>query len=50
VELKYEKQLDTLDELLDSDVAYGNKPVLNLAQDTLSYPEFVKFLEQKRLK
>jgi hypothetical protein len=34
---------------LDSDVVYGNHPVVSLVQDTLSYPEVVKFLEHKRL-
>jgi hypothetical protein len=49
VEPKYEKKLDTFDDLLDSDVVYGYHPALNLIQSTLSYPEIVKFLEQKKL-
>jgi len=49
VEPKYEKKLETLEELLDSDVVFGNHPFYVFAQDTLSYPEFVKFLEHKRL-
>jgi hypothetical protein len=50
VEPKYEKKLETLDELLDSDVVYGYHPFINFIQDTLAYPEFVKFLEHKRFK
>jgi len=50
VEPKYGKKLETLDELLDSDVIYGYQSVINFGQDILSYPEFVKFLEHKRLK
>jgi hypothetical protein len=49
VEPNYENKLETLEELLDSDVVYGYHPVINLIQDYLSYPEFVKFLEQKNL-
>jgi hypothetical protein len=45
----YEKKLETLDELLHSDVVYGYHPALNLVQDIISYTEFVKFLEQKKL-
>ena len=50
MEPKYEKKLDTLDELLHSEVLYGYYPSLNLFQDNISYPEFVKFLEQKKFK
>jgi hypothetical protein len=49
VEPKYEKKLETLDELLHSDVVYGTHPIVSFIQDTLSYPELVKFLEHKRL-
>ena len=49
VEPKYEKKLETLDELLESDLVYGYYPLITFAQDTLSYPELVKFLEHKRL-
>jgi hypothetical protein len=49
VEPKYGKKLETLDELLDSDVVYGYHPFINSFQDTMDYPEFVKFLEHKRL-
>ena len=50
VEPKYGKKLETLEELLDSDVVYGYHPVLYMIQDSLSYPEFVKFQEYKKLK
>jgi len=50
VEVKYEKKLDTLEELLDSDVVYGYYATVNYAQDTISHPEFVKFLQHKKLK
>jgi hypothetical protein len=49
VEPKYEKQLQTLDELLESDVVYGYHTAINYFQDTISYPEFVKFLAHKKL-
>jgi len=50
VEPNYEKKLETLEDLLDSDVVYGYHPIINFFQDTVSFPEFVKFLEQKNLK
>ena len=50
VEPKFEKKLEILDELLDSDVVYGYHPLINFVQDTLAYPDFVKFLEHKRFK
>jgi len=49
VEPKYEKQLQTLDELLDSDVVCGYLPFVNYIQETVSYPQFVKFSEHKKL-
>ena len=49
VEPKYEKKFETLDELLDSDLVYGHHPAASYAKDTLSYPEFVKFLDHKKL-
>jgi hypothetical protein len=48
VEPKYEKQLQTLDELLDSDVVYGYHPFISSFQDTFGN-EFVKFSEHKKL-
>jgi hypothetical protein len=50
VEPNYEKKLETLEEILDSDVVYGYLPALNYIQDTISFPEFVKFLENKEFK
>jgi hypothetical protein len=50
VEPKYEKNLETLEELLDSDIVYVYHPSVKYVQATASYPEFRKFLENKRLK
>jgi hypothetical protein len=50
VEPKYGKRLETLEELLDSDVVYGYHPAINYAQYTFSYPDFDKFTEHKELK
>ena len=50
VEPMYEKKIETLDELLDSDVFWGNRPALNLAMNPATYPEIVNFLEHKKLK
>jgi hypothetical protein len=44
---KNEKKLETLDELLHSDVVYGYKPALSLVQNNKTYTDFVKLLEQK---
>jgi hypothetical protein len=49
VQPKYENKLETFDDLLHSDIVYGYHPALNYVQDTISYPEFVKFLEHKKL-
>jgi len=49
VEPIYEKKLETLEELLDSDVVLGNNSLISYAQNSLSYPELVKFLEHKSL-
>jgi hypothetical protein len=48
VEPNYEKQLETLDDLLRSDIVYGHHPALNYVQDTISFPEFVKVIEHKK--
>jgi len=50
VEPKYEKKLETLDELLDSNVVYGDNSALNVALGTVPYPELMTFLDHKRLK
>jgi hypothetical protein len=49
VEPNYEKRLETLDDLLHSDVVYGYHPGIKLIQDTLSFPELVKFHMHKKL-
>jgi hypothetical protein len=50
VEPKYEKRIETSDELLDSDVAYGYYPTLNFDLATVPYPELMMFIENKKLK
>jgi hypothetical protein len=45
----YEKKLETLDELLESDVVYGTHPTVSFAKDFANIPELVMFLEHKRL-
>jgi len=50
VEPLYEKKIETYDELLISDVVYGYQPFITYIQDTLAYPDFVKFAENKDLK
>jgi len=47
VEPKYEKKIETLDELLNSDVVYGYYPALHYTFSTISYTEFVKFFQIK---
>jgi len=50
VEPKFEKKLETLDELLDSDVVYGYSSALNVVLGTVPCPELMTFLEHKILK
>jgi len=50
VEPKYEKKIETLDELLNSDLVYGYYPMLHFAASTVSYPEVVTFFERKERK
>jgi len=50
VEPQYERRIETLDELLDSDTVYGYHPFINFFQGTADYPELVKFFEHKKLK
>jgi len=50
VEPKYEKNLESLDEILDSDVVYGYNPIIDYALDTSSCSQFAYFVEHKRLK
>ena len=44
-----EKKLETLDDLMNSQVVYGSISTLNIIQYHLSYPELVKFYEHKSL-
>ena len=50
VEPKYEKKIETLDELVDSDLVLGYNPLLFYLKDTVSYPEILKFFDQKKQK
>ena len=50
VEPKYEKKLETLEELLDSDVVYVYHPAVSYAHETVSYSEFVKLVDRKEQK
>jgi len=50
VEPKYEKKIETLDELLNSDLVYGFYPILRLVSSTVSYPELDTFFEHKEHK
>jgi hypothetical protein len=50
VEPMYEKKIETLDDLLDSDVVYGTHPTVSFSKNLVNIPEFVKFFEQKTLK
>ena len=50
VERKYEKKLETLDELLNSDAVYGYHSALSVFLATVLYRELVTFFEHKRLK
>jgi hypothetical protein len=45
----YEKKLETLDDLLESDVVYGYYPIISIAIQFTNIPELVTFLELKRL-
>jgi hypothetical protein len=48
VEPKYEKKLETLDELLNSDVVFGYNQAVNSYHEILSLDEFVNFLANKK--
>jgi hypothetical protein len=50
VEPNYEKQLETLDDLLHSDVIYGDQPVLSYFKISIEYPELTTFLDYKKSK
>jgi hypothetical protein len=46
----YGKKLETLDELLESDIVYGHIPVFNYIIDTFACSECAYFIEHKTLK
>jgi hypothetical protein len=48
VDPMYENKIETLDELLESDVVYGTHPTVSFAKDFVNNPEFVKFLENTK--
>jgi len=50
VEPNYEKKIETLDELLNSEVVFGYNPSLQYVLSTVTYPEMDKFFELKEHK
>ena len=50
VEPNYEKKIETLDELLDSDLVFGHNQLLLYLKESVSYPEIVNFFDQKKQK
>jgi hypothetical protein len=50
VEPKYGKKLETLDDLLDSDVVYGYGTAFSFIMELNSYSQFLNFLEHKKHK
>jgi hypothetical protein len=50
VEPTYEKKLETLADLQNSEVVFGDQPIGRLLQGTTANPELVTFLEHKTLK
>ena len=50
LEPTYEKKLETLAFLLNSDVVYGYLPFINFVQGTVDYSEAVAYFEQKKQK
>ena len=50
VEPKYEKKIETFDELIESDLVYGTHTAVSFVKDSIPFPDLVKFLEHKRLK
>ena len=50
VEPTYEKKMETLDELVDSDLVFGYNKVLLYVKDTFSSHQLVKFFDQKSQK
>jgi len=50
VEPKYEKKIETLDELLNSEVVFGYYSSLQYVFSTVNYPELLRFFELKKHK
>jgi len=50
VEPKYEKKLETLGELMDSDVVFGYQPAFHFTENTIISSIFMNFMEDKVLK
>jgi len=50
VEPKNGKKIQTLDEILNSDVVFCYNQALLLAKETVAYTEIVKFVDQKKQK
>ena len=50
VEPTYEKKLETLDDLQNSEVFYGHHPIFDIIKGTAENPELEKFLQHKKLK
>ena len=50
VEPTNERKMETLDEFLDSDLVYCYFPLLQMSQDPVASPEFVRLFEKKTLK
>ena len=50
VDPKYGKKIETIDELLHSDIVYGDNPGANVVSRFVQYPEYTRFLENKKLK
>jgi len=46
----YEKKLETLADLKNSEVVYGYNPIVNFIQGTVEYFEAVAYFEHKTLK
>ena len=49
VEPKYEKKLETFDDLVDSDVVYGYHSLTLFAMGTIPFPEYDRFIENKKV-
>jgi len=50
VEPKYEKKIENLEELLDSNIVYGDNPGVNIVTHFVQNKEYIRILENKKLK